>query len=77
MVDSHQRLLIVFSLKEKSSKKPAPVHQVFIRLSHAATGQELIFVVEEDSNNSFRLDLVSFKFTCPCDMLVVKNIFVA
>ncbi|KAL1115746.1 hypothetical protein AAG570_006036 [Ranatra chinensis] len=56
-VDSLQKLVIRFSLKDKSSEKSVGVHQAFVRLSHERTQQELIFVTETDSSNNYRLDL--------------------
>jgi len=56
-IDPHQKLVMRFTLKDKTTNKPVQVHQAFVRLSHVETGQEVIFVTERDSSNNYKLDL--------------------
>lgn len=56
-VDTLQKLVVKFALKDKSTNKPMLVHQAFVRLSNAATGQEIIFIAEPDSAKTYRFDL--------------------
>lgn len=60
--DWHQRLLMRFTLKDKSTKEAMTVHQAFVKLTNQATGQEIIFVAEPDVGKSYRFDMVS----CSC-----------
>lgn len=57
--DYHQKLLMKFTLRDKSSGKIVVVHQAFIRLTNVETGQEIIFVAEPDSSKSYKFDMVS------------------
>lgn len=58
-VDSQQKLVARFSLKDKASGKNLQVHQAFLRFHNKATNQEIIFVAEPDSNNpGYKFDLV-------------------
>lgn len=58
-VDSQQKLVARFSLKDKASGKMLQVHQAFLRFHNKATNQEIIFVAEPDSNNAgYKFDLV-------------------
>lgn len=59
-VDSQQKLVARFSLKDKATGKTLQVHQAFLRFYNKATDQEIIFVAEVDPNNSgYKFDLVS------------------
>ncbi|XP_059484421.1 dolichyl-diphosphooligosaccharide--protein glycosyltransferase subunit 2 [Neocloeon triangulifer] len=55
--DWHQRLLMKFALKDKTTKEPITVHQAFVKLINVATNNEVIFVAEPDAGKSYRFDL--------------------
>ncbi|CAB3360708.1 Hypothetical predicted protein [Cloeon dipterum] len=55
--DWHQRLVMKFTLKDKTSKEPIAVHQAFVKLVNVANDNEVIFVAEPDSGKSYRFDL--------------------
>ena len=46
-----------FQLRESSGDLMA-AHQAFVRLSNAATQQEIIFVAEPDASSTYKFDLV-------------------
>ncbi|XP_075229650.1 oligosaccharide transferase delta subunit isoform X2 [Lycorma delicatula] len=56
-VDALQKLIVKFTLKDKSTNKLMLVHQAFVRFSNAATNQEIIFIAEPDSAKMYRFDL--------------------
>lgn len=56
-VDTLQKLVVRFSLKDKASGKPMVVHQAFVRFSNPTTKQEIIFIAEPDSNKLYKFDL--------------------
>lgn len=56
--DFHQKLLMKFTLKDKSSGDTFTAHQTFVKLTSADTKQEIIFVAEADSSNNYKFDLV-------------------
>lgn len=58
-VDSLQRLIMKFALKDKSTVKLMTVHQAFVKLQNLATDQEIIFVAEPDSAKVYKFDIVS------------------
>jgi oligosaccharyltransferase complex subunit delta (ribophorin II) len=58
--DSHQRLMMKFTLKDKSTKEPITVHQAFVKLINS-NNKEIIFVAEPDTGKSYRFDLVRSK----------------
>ncbi|KAJ9584791.1 hypothetical protein L9F63_020879, partial [Diploptera punctata] len=55
--DSLQKLIMKFSLKDKSTGKLMTVHQAFVRLHNAVTNQEIIFVAEPDSAKVYKFDI--------------------
>jgi hypothetical protein len=57
--DSLQKLIMKFTLKDKSTGKLMTVHQAFVKLHNIATNQEIIFVAEPDSAKVFKFDIVS------------------
>lgn len=57
--DFHQKLIMKFTLKDKSSGKSFAAHQTFVKLTNVDSKQEIIFVAEADSNNVNKFDLVS------------------
>ena len=60
--DSLQKLIMKFSLKDKSTGKLMTVHQAFVKLHNAATNQEIVFVAEPDSAKVYKFDIVSTKY---------------
>lgn len=56
--DFHQKLLMKFTLKDKSSGDTFTAHQTFVKLTNLDTKQEIIFVAEADSSNNYKFDLV-------------------
>jgi len=56
-VDSHQRLTLKFQLRDKTSGSLMTAHQTFVRMVHHKSQQEVIFVAEPDSSNTYKLDL--------------------
>lgn len=58
-VDSQQKLVARFSLKDKATGKGLQVHQAFMRFQNKVTNQEIIFIADTDSNiGTYRFDLV-------------------
>jgi oligosaccharyltransferase complex subunit delta (ribophorin II) len=55
--DWHQRLVMKFTLRDKSTKEPITVHQAFVKLI-SASNKEVIFVAEPDTGKSYKFDLV-------------------
>jgi oligosaccharyltransferase complex subunit delta (ribophorin II) len=58
--DSHQRVLMRFSLRDKSQDALMVAHQTFIRLTHKESGLEIIFVAEADNAKQYKFDLVCY-----------------
>lgn len=59
--DYHQKIIMKFQLKDKSSGQLMTAHQAFVRLTNLNTKQEIIFVTEADNTmtNKFDLDIGS------------------
>jgi len=57
--DHHQRLTTRFSLKDAATGSTVTAHQTFVRLMNVKTKQEIIYVAEEDTDGTYRFDLVS------------------
>ncbi|XP_060564168.1 dolichyl-diphosphooligosaccharide--protein glycosyltransferase subunit 2-like [Ruditapes philippinarum] len=55
--DFHQKLIMKFTLKDKSSGKAFAAHQTFVKLTNLESKQEIIFVAEADSSNVNKFDL--------------------
>ncbi|KAJ8686070.1 hypothetical protein QAD02_021864, partial [Eretmocerus hayati] len=58
--DSHQKLIVRFSVVEKSTREAMKIQQSFIRLSTISDrkiDQEMIFVAERDASNFYKLDM--------------------
>uniref|UniRef100_A0A1B6L611 Dolichyl-diphosphooligosaccharide--protein glycosyltransferase subunit 2 n=1 Tax=Graphocephala atropunctata TaxID=36148 RepID=A0A1B6L611_9HEMI len=57
-VDSQQKLVARFTLRDKASGKALTVHQAFLRFQHKASNREITFVAEQDPNSlAYRFDL--------------------
>jgi len=55
--DYHQKVIMKFQLKDKSSGQLMTAHQTFVRLTNQNTKQEIIFVAEADSSMTNKFDL--------------------
>ena len=55
VADHHQKLILKFSIKDKSSGENVKVHQSFVRL--ALNDAEIIFVAERDKSGTYKFDL--------------------
>jgi len=55
--DHHQKLLIKFMLKDKSSGSLMKAHQTFVRLTNYKTKQEIIFTAKADSSQTYKFNL--------------------
>jgi len=55
--DTHQRLIMTFSLSDKNTGKSLNAHQTFVRLSNVKTKEELTYVAELDKGSSYKFDL--------------------
>lgn len=55
--DYHQKIIMKFQLKDKSSGQLITAHQAFVRLTNLKTKQEIIFVAEPDSKRTMKFDL--------------------
>lgn len=55
--DSLQKLIMKFSLKDKSTGKLMTVHQAFVKLQNTVTNQEIVFVAEPDSAKVYKFDI--------------------
>uniref|UniRef100_A0A1I7YTL0 Dolichyl-diphosphooligosaccharide--protein glycosyltransferase subunit 2 n=1 Tax=Steinernema glaseri TaxID=37863 RepID=A0A1I7YTL0_9BILA len=53
----HSALSLKFSVKDKATGKPFPVHQAFVALVHAETLQEIIFIAEQDPANAYLAEI--------------------
>jgi len=55
--DYHQKLVVTFNLKDTQKGQGVTAHQVFIRLVHETTGQEIFFVAEANSDGHYKFTL--------------------
>jgi len=55
--DHHQKIMMKFLLKDKSTGTSMTAHQTFIRLTNQETQQEITFVAEADGSDAYRFDL--------------------
>ena len=62
--DAHQRVLMRFSLRDRSQDALMVAHQTFIRLTHKDSGREIIFVAEADGAKQYKFDLVCVILVC-------------
>lgn len=59
-VDSLQKLVVRFALKDKGTNKPMQVHQAFVKFSNSATNQEIIFIAniaDSDASKTYKFEL--------------------
>lgn len=57
--DHMQRIVVRFAIKDYQNKKNLQMHQAFIRFTNSKTGSQSVFVAELDSQNNYKLDMVS------------------
>lgn len=57
--DSLQRVLLKVLLADESDGKPMTVHQCFVKLSNSNNKQEIIFVAEQDSTQTYKFEMAS------------------
>lgn len=62
VVDSHQRLVIKFTVKDADYGKLTKVQQAVVKLINKKTKLEATIVCHSDSNRNFKLNLVISKF---------------
>jgi oligosaccharyltransferase complex subunit delta (ribophorin II) len=55
--DHHQKVAFKFALEDKATKEKISAHQVFVRMTHAQSGAEIIFVAEQETNSVYKFDL--------------------
>lgn len=55
--DSQQKLVLKANLVDEDTGKPITVHQAFILLIHKESGEEIIFVAEQDSTKNYKFDM--------------------
>ncbi|XP_053309811.1 dolichyl-diphosphooligosaccharide--protein glycosyltransferase subunit 2 isoform X2 [Spea bombifrons] len=55
--DSHQNFALSFQLTDVNTGASLTPHQTFVRLHNQKTGQEVVFVAEPDSKNTYRFEL--------------------
>lgn len=57
--DSQQKVILRVTLVDDTTGSPMTVHQAFIRLENKKTGEEIIFVAEQDTSKAYKFDMVS------------------
>jgi oligosaccharyltransferase complex subunit delta (ribophorin II) len=55
--DVHQKLIMKFLVKDKTTNEPTKVHQAFVVFTHLKSGQEIIFIAETDSAKAYKFDV--------------------
>lgn len=55
--DSQQKILLKLALVDERTQKPLTVHQVFVRLANKKSGEEIIFIAEQDSSKVYKFDM--------------------
>lgn len=55
--DSHQKVVMRFSLRDKNADTLMLAHQAFVRLTYPTTGDEIVYVAEADSANNYKFEL--------------------
>lgn len=65
--DHHQKIVMKFQLKDKTTGQLLTAHQTFIRLTNLNTKEEIIFITEADNTLTNKFDLVgTLKLFCVC-----------
>ncbi|KAH3710333.1 hypothetical protein DPMN_069810, partial [Dreissena polymorpha] len=55
--DFHQKVIMKFSLTDKTGGAMFRAHQTFVKLTNLESKQEIIFVAESDSSNNYKFEL--------------------
>lgn len=55
--DSQQKVQLRVTLVDEATDKPLEVHQAFVRLEHKETGEEIVYVAEIDSFQSYKFEM--------------------
>ncbi|XP_059615682.1 dolichyl-diphosphooligosaccharide--protein glycosyltransferase subunit 2 [Phlebotomus argentipes] len=55
--DSQQKVVMKVSLVDETTGKPISVHQAFVRFENGQTGEEIVFVAEQDSSKVYKFDM--------------------
>ncbi|XP_053573186.1 dolichyl-diphosphooligosaccharide--protein glycosyltransferase subunit 2 isoform X2 [Bombina bombina] len=55
--DSHQNFALSFQITDVNTGAGLTPHQTFVRLHNQKTGQEVVFVAEPDTKNTYRFEL--------------------
>uniref|UniRef100_A0A915JYJ6 Dolichyl-diphosphooligosaccharide--protein glycosyltransferase subunit 2 n=1 Tax=Romanomermis culicivorax TaxID=13658 RepID=A0A915JYJ6_ROMCU len=55
--DQHQKMIISFVVKDKSTNAAMKVHQTFIIFTHVESSREIIFIAECDANKMYTFDV--------------------
>ncbi|MEE6528653.1 hypothetical protein FKM82_031247, partial [Ascaphus truei] len=55
--DGHQNFALSFQLTDVNTGAGLTPHQTFVRLHNHKTGQEVVFVAEPDTKNTYRFEL--------------------
>lgn len=55
--DHHQKLVMKFSIKDRSNGDLMLAHQAFVHMRHSETRQEIVFLAEPDNALVYRFDL--------------------
>ncbi|XP_041361484.1 dolichyl-diphosphooligosaccharide--protein glycosyltransferase subunit 2-like [Gigantopelta aegis] len=55
--DYHQKIIMKFQLRDKTTSELVTAHQAFVRLTNLQTKQEIIFVTESDEARTYKFDL--------------------
>lgn len=65
-LDSLQRLIIKFAVKDANSGKSLRIHQAFVKFTNAEENENVLFVATPDGANNYRLYVV-----CICCILLL------
>uniref|UniRef100_A0A6B2E9V1 Dolichyl-diphosphooligosaccharide--protein glycosyltransferase subunit 2 n=1 Tax=Phlebotomus kandelakii TaxID=1109342 RepID=A0A6B2E9V1_9DIPT len=55
--DSQQKVVMKVSLVDETSGKVITVHQAFVRFENSVTGEEIVFVAEQDASKAYKFDM--------------------
>lgn len=58
--DAQQKVILRVTLIDETTGSPITVHQAFIRLENKKSGEEIIFVAEQDTTKAYKFDMVSW-----------------
>lgn len=55
--DSQQKVVMKVSLLDETTGKAISVHQAFVRFENGKTGEEIVFVAEQDTSKAYKFDM--------------------